>query len=202
MQTKGELITGRQAKTYDYRGAVWNRIKARHLTLVNPQPGQRVLDVGCGTGRTLQLLSQKCDKGVQLYGLEPSPDMLERARAGLGKRAQIRQGFAQELPYPTAHFDFVISTQVLHHIPLVGKKEMLSEMHRILKPGGTLVLSDWGKPTTTLGKIIGLLWRNHAYVQANRNILTTGFLQTIDLNTHEIVQFGVVHHLVGKKQRE
>lgn len=200
MTPSGQLITGRQARAYDYRGTLWSRIKLKHLSLIDPKPGQRVLDVGCGTGKTLQLLSQKCDKSVQLFGLEPSPDMFRQARAKLGKRAKLHQGFAQKLPYPAAHFDFVVTTQVLHHLPLAEKKKMLAEMHRVLKPGGTLVVSDWGRPVNTLGKAIGFLWRRHAWVSENTDVMnTTSFGDTGFTRVTETIQFGILRHIVAMR---
>ncbi len=200
MQTQNELVVGRQAKTYDYRGSLWSRIKARHLSFVNPEPKQRVLDVGCGTGKTLLLLSQKCDKSVALHGIEPSEDMLKQAKAKLGDRAKIQQGIAQELPYSGNHFDFVISTQVLHHLPAPEKKKMLKEMRRVLKPGGIVVISDWGKPMTLFGRFLAFLWRNHAYVKENTAMMTAEvFRKTGFKDVEDEVQFGIVHHIRGTK---
>jgi ubiquinone/menaquinone biosynthesis C-methylase UbiE len=198
---KDQLITGHQAKTYDLRGTLWSRIKAKHLSLVNPTTGQRVLDVGCGTGKTLWLLSQKCDKSVELRGIEPSEDMLEQARTKLGRRAKIKQGIAQKLPYPDNHFDWVISTQVMHHLPLPEKKKMLSEMHRVLKSSGTVVVSDWGKPTNIIGYFLAFLWRNHAYVKENATMMTVDTFRRAGFkNVHEEpLQFGIVHHIHGTK---
>jgi ubiquinone/menaquinone biosynthesis C-methylase UbiE len=194
-----KLITGHRAKTYDQRRTLWSLIKSRHLSLVNPKPEQRVLDVGCGTGKTLQLLHEKSRGEVRLHGLEPSSDMLREARVNLhGLGVELSEGFAQKLPYPTNHFDWVISTQVLHHLPLAEKKKMLAEMHRVLKPGGHLVLSDWGAPTTLPGRFLNLLWRNHAYVRENQDILTKETLAQAGFReAQQSMQLGVVHHLTS-----
>lgn len=173
----------------------------RHVNLVNLTPGQKLLDVGCGTGATLRLLGEKYGKSVELYGIEPSEDMLWQAQTRLHDgKAHLKQGVAQKLPYPDGHFDIVISTQVLHHLPTPEKKKMLLEMHRVLKPGGTIVLSDWGKPTNTLGKCISFLWRKHAFVKENSPMLEVDAFQKRGFkNTKEQVQFGIVHHISATK---
>ena len=201
MQTKSKLITGYRARTYDFRGPLWNRIKVRHLSFVNPGPKQRVLDVGCGTGKSLLLLSQKCDKSVELYGVEPSTDMLKQAKAQLDGNAKLESGTAQALPYADNYFDFVISTQVMHHLPTQEKKKMLKEMHRVLKPGGNIVVSDWGKPANLFGQLLNALWRGHAYVKENAVILTpTAFRRAGFKNvTNEFLQFGIIHHIQTTK---
>lgn len=201
MNMYGQLLKGYRAKTYDYRGTLWSRIKAKHLSLVNPTQNQRVLDVGCGTGKTLALLRQKCDNSVELYGLEPSDDMLRQARIRLKRKAHIRQGIAQELPWPDNYFDIVMSTQVLHHLPADEKKKMLQEIYRVLRVGGQAFVSDWGRPISTSGKLLDTLWRAHAYIPENHQIMTpTAFRKAGFKNAkEESIQFGVLHHIIASK---
>jgi len=200
MSAETRMITGRKAKTYDLRGPLWNSIKAKHLNLVSPKSGQRVLDVGCGTGKSLYLLSQMCDPSVKLHGVEPSGDMLDQAKGKLRKRAKLHKGLAQKLPYPDDSFNWVISTQVMHHLPLPEKKKMLQEMHRVLKPGGVMVISDWGQPTNLPGKFLAFLWRNHAYVEQNQQILNVPTMQKTGFTSvQEDLQFDIVHHIHAKK---
>lgn len=95
--------------------------------------GQRVLEVGCGTGHWLaQLEAAGCDA----VGLEPSGAMLERARAR-GLRAELVQGYAEALPFPDASFDRVACVNAIHHFEDVPC--FLAEARRVLRPGGRLV---------------------------------------------------------------
>jgi ubiquinone/menaquinone biosynthesis C-methylase UbiE len=112
--------------------------------------GQRVLDLGCGTGG-LTLLIKRLHRDVDVVGLDPDPRALARARrkaqrAGLA--IQFDQGFGDALPYPERSFDRVLSAFVLHHLPAEDKEPTLREVRRVLRPEGSLHLLDFGGPVT------------------------------------------------------
>lgn len=96
-------------------------------------PGGRVLDVGCGRGVILGVLA---DLGFEAHGVERSA----AAAQGVDPRAQIRivEDLAQA-GYPDAHFDAVVIWHVLEHLP--DPARILAEVHRILRPGGRLVVA-------------------------------------------------------------
>ncbi len=98
-----------------------------------------VLEVGVGTGLNLP----HYPRHIQLTGIDASPAMLAIARrraAGLGLQAELREADAQALPFPDASFDTVVCTLALCCIP--SDRTAISEMHRVLRPGGRLVLLD------------------------------------------------------------
>jgi ubiquinone/menaquinone biosynthesis C-methylase UbiE len=114
------------------------------VKLAEVRPGQRALDVGCGTGNLLLKLGRS-QPGVELAGLDPDARMLARAqrkarRAGVAVAWQ--RGFAQELPYSDGSFDRVFSSAMLHHLERDAKEAMLAEVRRVLRPDGMLVLAD------------------------------------------------------------
>jgi SAM-dependent methyltransferase len=114
------------------------------ITLAALRDGHRVLDVGCGTGNLLRSTGKR-HRNLDLVGLDPDPRALARAgrmarRAGLTVR--LDRGFAQELPYPDDSFDRVFSSLMLHHLDSASKDALLAEVHRVLRPGGLLVLAD------------------------------------------------------------
>src|SRR5258708_32877717 len=100
----------------------------RHARL---EPGQRALELGCGTGVFLERVARS---GAEIRGLDLSEDLLAKARARLTGRPNVSldQGNAEAMPYPDAHFDAVYGSSVLHHLDL---DQALRDPHRRLKPG-------------------------------------------------------------------
>ena len=112
------------------------------------QPEHRVLEIGCGTG-TLLMQIKRVHPQVEAVGLDPDPKALARARrkaerAGLS--IQFDVCFADDLAYPEASFHRVLSSFMFHHLPADQKKGMLSEVRRVLKPGGQFHMLDFEGP--------------------------------------------------------
>ncbi len=131
------------------------RIGRRALDLLPLSGNERVLDVGCGTGLlTLDLASRLC-QGGQAVGLDAAPRMLAVARrkaAGLDN-VQFDAAVAESLPYPTASFDHAVSAMFFHHINRELKRRAVSELHRVVKPGGHIVIVDVDMPCTPFGTV-------------------------------------------------
>jgi ubiquinone/menaquinone biosynthesis C-methylase UbiE len=109
-------------------------------------PAPRVLDVATGTARAPVLLGSQPWFDGTIEGLDLAPAMLERARAklavaGLAARVGLRLGDAGALPWPDGSFDMVISLEALEFFP--RPRRALSEMVRVLKPAGALVVSKY-----------------------------------------------------------
>jgi ubiquinone/menaquinone biosynthesis C-methylase UbiE len=106
----------------------------------------RVLDIGCGTG-SLVVLIKRLYPDSEAVGLDPDPKALARARRKVERArlsAQFDQGFSDELPYPDASFDRVFSSFMFHHLKRDEKAKTLNEARRVLKPGGSLHVLDFG----------------------------------------------------------
>ena len=133
------------------------------------QPGFRVLDVGCGTG-TLAVLAKKLHPDVVVVGVDPDPKALARARRKAeraGVAVQFDQGFAASLALPSASFDRVLSTMMLHHLEADEKDGMLAELARVLKPGGRLELLDFAGPSAQGGLGVARLFHTHGRLRDN-----------------------------------
>jgi ubiquinone/menaquinone biosynthesis C-methylase UbiE len=108
--------------------------------------GLRILDIGCGTGNLAVQIKQQFPEG-DVVGIDPDPKALARAR-GKARQADVvthfDEGFANQLPYDTATFDRVLSTFMFHHLSTAVKRATLAEARRVLKPGGALILLDFG----------------------------------------------------------
>jgi ubiquinone/menaquinone biosynthesis C-methylase UbiE len=122
------------------------------LLQANLRPGDRVLDIGCGTGSLAVLVKQRFPD-VEVIGLDPDGKALARAtrkaqRAGADVR--FDRGFADALEYPDASFDRVLSSFMFHHLERAAKDATLHEIRRVLKPGGRLLLLDFDGPQSEL----------------------------------------------------
>jgi ubiquinone/menaquinone biosynthesis C-methylase UbiE len=129
------------APSYDERWAFYIEGTTREtLARLTLKPGDRLLDVGCGTGALLHRLSRSHPAAL-LTGLDPVPEMLAVARGRLPPEVELREGWAERLPFGDEEFDAVVSCNVFHYIP--QPSVALSEMRRVLRRGGRLVLTDW-----------------------------------------------------------
>jgi ubiquinone/menaquinone biosynthesis C-methylase UbiE len=125
--------------------------------------GQRVLDIGCGTGNVI-IRAKRSTPGITAVGSDPDPLILARARRKTSAMTQVRfeQGYAQELPYADGEFDRVLSSMMLHHLDDEAKPAAAHEVFRVLRPGGRLHLVDiGGNPTAHGGVMSRLMKRNH-----------------------------------------
>ena len=122
------------------------------------RPGQRVLDLGCGTGTLAIEMARRCP-GLQIFGLDGDPEVLARAErkaARAGVEITWQQGLATRLPYPDGSFDRAVSTLFFHHLATEDKISAARELHRVLRPGGQLHVADWGPPTSRLQRLLFL----------------------------------------------
>ena len=104
-----------------------------------------VLDIGCGTG-TLAILIKQHYPDVAVTGLDPDPRALARAArkvARAGVKVRFDRGFADALDYPDATFDHVFSSMMFHHLRRDDRVKVLTEVRRVLKPGGRLEFLDF-----------------------------------------------------------
>lgn len=129
------------AEQYDEKWAFYVEATTRETLRRMPMsPTARVLDVGCGTGELLKRLRAQYPNAA-LAGLDPVAEMLAVASTKLGGRHDLRIGYADSLPWSSGSFDVVVSCNMFHYI--THPVRALQEMGRVLRPGGSLVLTDW-----------------------------------------------------------
>jgi ubiquinone/menaquinone biosynthesis C-methylase UbiE len=136
----------RVAGLYDRMFESMNKgLRVLGVRLYIPPRGGSILDVGCGTGVHLETYSgYKCE----LHGIDTSPSMLKIAGERLGNSADLRQVDATKLPYEKDSFDLIFCMLVLHEMDDDVRSRVLSEMKRVLKGDGRILLIDFhsGRP--------------------------------------------------------
>jgi ubiquinone/menaquinone biosynthesis C-methylase UbiE len=121
------------------RGRVYERIVA----LSGVKPGDSVLDVGSSSGYLARKLAAAAGPDGRVTGVDPSQAAIEYARRRAGGGMTFTVGVAQDLDLPDGSFDVVTCTLALHHIPARKREAALSEMYRVTKPGGRLLVADF-----------------------------------------------------------
>ena len=135
------------AARLERRATADDEVAARntYLALLDIAAGQRVLDVGCGSGVVTREIARRVGSRGLAVGIDPSPALLAVARelaqeAGFGDRVQFREGSALRLPFPDGSFDAVVCVTVLSHVPT--GEAAIPELVRVLRTGGRLGVFD------------------------------------------------------------
>jgi ubiquinone/menaquinone biosynthesis C-methylase UbiE len=153
--------------------------KQRLTIQTNGHDGEKILDLGCGTG-TLTIMLKATYPRIDLVGLDGDPQVLqiatEKAEAK-GVSIKWKKGMAYALPFPDNSFDKVVTSLMIHHLTLENKIRAFQEVHRVLKPGGIFLLLDLGKPQNGLMKFISFFLWNMEHAADNFKGLIPGELK-------------------------
>lgn len=132
----------------------------RLIKQANIQSGQRVLDLGCGTGLLTMLIKQSIPE-ARVTGLDGDEEALNIARAkSRGTDIQWDHALAFDMPYPDQSFDVVVSSFVTHHLTSADKVRAFNEVHRILRPDGGFHIVDFGPPFNLLTRAQASVMKN------------------------------------------
>jgi ubiquinone/menaquinone biosynthesis C-methylase UbiE len=159
-ETAGSTI--RWARWYDL--ASWllsfgraGAIRKEIVKVANPQAGESVLDVGCGTGTLAITMKNYAGGDLDITGIDAAVEMVDVARRKAEKAKQnirFEPAVIEALPFPDAQFDLATSTYMLHHLPDDVKRDGLREVRRVLAPGGRLLAVDFA---SSGGGVVGHL---------------------------------------------
>ena len=149
----------RQAATYD------EDMKGQHARSLYPVlleklshiPFQSALDLGCGTGEMLKLILQE-DTHKELCVIDLSEKMLAVAKSKLPEQVKLILGDSESLPFSDNAFDVVYCNDSFHHYP--APQNVLREVYRVLKPGGTFLMGDCWQPL--VGRAIRNFYMRHS----------------------------------------
>jgi len=152
--------TAKIKKTYDSYSKIYflaapfeKYARMRGLELAQIKSHDRVLEVAVGIGRTFLEFLKRMDPNNVVYGIDLSPKMLQKTKTFVSAKGysnfDLRQGDARNLPFPDEHFDALYNSYMLDLIPISDFPVVLREFHRVLKPGGRLILVNLSKKTGT-----------------------------------------------------
>lgn len=161
MDSKGRIFKGVSAgRSYDLLAPLCGMGKSFFTAAVRElvaEPGMKVLDLGCGTGKLIFALCGQSHEEASFYGCDYSVEQLEFAE-------QIKSQFPQkitfinasmdELDFPDGHFDIIMSSMALHAVNPQIRRQSIYEASRMLKNGGTLLLVDFGQPRPGLVSLL------------------------------------------------
>lgn len=151
-----------------YRGREITARRLANLDALAPTPGDEVLDLGCGNGLMTSELSRAVGPKGHVTGLDPSADMRASAARHCAGQTNITfaEGMADDMPFNDQSFDGAISVQVFEYISDIPAA--LAEVHRVLKPGGRLVIGDmhwdtlawYSRDRERMQRVLGI-WDGH-----------------------------------------
>lgn len=132
------------------------KFRNKLIEYLNPQSNEMILEFGFGTAQNLILGKQK-NKDTNFTGVDIDPKIKTIASDKLNKiglEIPLYLYDGNTLPFPDNHFDKVFSSLVFHQLDKGTKSNCLKELQRILKPGGELLIGDWGKSKSTLMRMV------------------------------------------------
>ena len=182
-------------------------IKQQLIAAAGIQPGQHILDLGCGTG-TLMLMLKQGQPHSMVTGVDGDVAVLGMARTKAAHTAHsvsFSQAFVSDLPYPDRTFDRVLSSLVFHHLSASAKRVALREIYRVLRVDGELHLLDFGAPHTHLGRLAAPLLRHLEQVADNLDglipimVREAGFAEVTVTNQETVMVVATVTWLRARK---
>jgi len=186
--TTGLVLRG-TARFYDL--LVWlvmhgqeGKFREQLADLARIQPGQRVLDVGCGTGTLAVTAKRRVGPTGMVFGIDPSPEMITRATRKArkaGAEIVFKEAIVEKLPFADGYFEVVLSTLMFHHLPPKVREECVREIFRVLKPGGRVLVVDFVSSGKKNG-LVGLMHRRHGSVKLDDiiQVLRQGGLNIVE----------------------
>lgn len=155
-----------------FSAGLLDTLKIRYRTYICPfidligrvQPGDKVGDVGCGSGQFLLLVSEFADKPDYLYGIEIKERLINNAKVLFTQHKQVRSKFevfdGEHFPAELGAMDIIFLIDVIHHVPKKNQEAFISDLCAVMKPGARLILKDinGGSPMVFFNKLHDLIF--------------------------------------------
>jgi ubiquinone/menaquinone biosynthesis C-methylase UbiE len=182
---KPELIARQSAHPSGLFGHLVARVMALETAPVNrhaverlaPKPGERILELGCGHGRTLRQVADRLGHGFAA-GVDPSQVMLAVARRHLRReiaagRARVDEGDAARIPHADGSFDKAFSVHTLYFWPRLDAG--LRELRRVLRPGGELLLVFRERDPAAVAELPAAVYTLRSADEVGKELEAAGF---------------------------
>ncbi len=157
---------------------------------INPQPGEKILDICCGTGTLTIMLAKRLTGTGKVVGIELSPSQLRIAR----KKEKpdgvfFIQEDAQDIPFEDCYFDKSVICGALHKMPQEVRKNVLSEAYGVTRPGGRIVIIEHNKPDRKWkANLFDFMERINPEYPTYKNMLKCGLTNKIEQAGFRIVR--------------
>ncbi len=181
-----------------------SKFRRNQIELMDIRKGEKVLEVGCGTGALSILSKIAVGESGEVEGIDIAPKMISNAQQK-ARKANLKINFkiasVNELPYPDNYFDLVIGSLMFHHLPVEVKKEGLEEIYRVLKEEGRFFLCDFCSPHILTFPLMYLMmiWISPTRYQLLGKL--PGLIRECKFKTVELRKKGVFfeYYLITKK---
>jgi len=161
---------------------------------VDPRPGERIIDLCCGTGTLTALLAERLAEKGQVVGLELSPDQLRMARKKTNPGGLIfLEGDAQQIPFPDGHFDKGVICAALHEMPAGVRHRVLAEARRALRPAGRIAFVEQHPHRNRIMRWTwDLLERLNPEYPTYRDLMQRGLIHEIEQGGFQVVRSEII----------
>jgi SAM-dependent methyltransferase len=176
-------VTHGLGRTYDICAALFfggrrHRIFNRLAIESRARPGDRVLDVGCGTGYFTRVMAQRVAPGGTAHGVDSSGEAIAHARRVTQlANCTFADGSADALDAPEGSYDVVVSSLMMHHLPEAVRPRAMGEMVRVLRPGGSVLVAEFRPPASRIGRRLVTGLTGHHAMAENRVELLAPMIQ-------------------------
>ncbi len=178
-----------------------SRFRRKVAASLRLSPRARVLDLGCGRGRLLKLIHEMYPE-AELVGSDIDESSIEAAKKRVGQRARLKNEGATIISEKDNSLDMVVSTLVFHHLDVATKKLAVAEIYRALRPGGRVLIADFGKSDSKIERLIARIVCPRAEAtEENLNGIVSGLLKEAGFENIKVTDktLRIVHFLNANK---
>lgn len=182
-------------------------VRKSSIELAGIQPGDHVLEIGCGTGTLTLLAKTRAGPEGKVFGIDPLPQLIQGARKK-AKKAKLDIGFQaglmEDIPFPDASFDVVLASFMIFHTDDAIRQKGLDEVHRVLKPGGRFLVVDTQIPNqgikVTLADKLAIRLAGSAMfdnsLESLRSLLEASGFQSVQAGT---MKYAIIGYMISIK---